>query len=60
MNIYQQHGFHNREDYLESLSELYHAPQGTVEFLAKLYGPSEDFDGLIVALEEYDEVLGRL
>jgi len=60
ISTYQAHGFRSREDYLESLSELYHAPQGTVELLAKLYGPEEDFKGLVLALEEYDEILGRI
>jgi hypothetical protein len=60
MNKYQYYGFKDRQDYLDHLSDLYHVPEGTIEYLSDLYGPDADFDRLVVALEEYDEVLGRL
>jgi hypothetical protein len=47
---YQANGYHNRADYIESLCEEYD-PE-TVIALADLLGPSEDFDGLISALED--------
>lgn len=50
MNIYQENGFQNRRDYLESLSEEY--DRETVFALAGVLGPSEDFDGLVTMLED--------
>lgn len=47
---YQANGFHCRADYIESLCKEYD-PE-TVVALADLFGPSEDFDGLITALED--------
>jgi hypothetical protein len=38
MNDYIAQGFKNRRDYLEALAEM--------------LGPSEDFDGLVTALED--------
>jgi len=57
MNIYQEHGFNNREDYLKDLAEDYGMDYSTVKFLADLLGESEDFDGLISSLEDYEESL---
>jgi len=57
MNIYQEHGFNNREDYLKGLAEDYGMDYSTVKFLADLLGESEDFDGLISSLEDYEESL---
>lgn len=56
-NIYQEHGFNSREDYLKDLAEGYDVDYDTVKFLADLYGPGEDFDGLITLLEDYEESL---
>lgn len=54
-NIYVQNGYKNRRDYLESLAEEYDVPLKNVLMMAQLLGPSEDFDGLIVHLEDdYD------
>jgi hypothetical protein len=50
MNDYIAQGFKNRRDYLESLAEEY--DRDTVFMLASLLGPSEDFDGLVTALED--------
>jgi hypothetical protein len=53
MNDYTANGFANRREYLESLAEDY--PRDTVFALASMLGASEDFDGLVTALEdEYD------
>lgn len=54
MNIYQENGYENRKEYLESLAEDYGAPVDTVFALATMLGRSEDFDGLVVALEDYE------
>lgn len=55
LNIYQEHGFNSREDYLKDLAEDYDVDYDTVKFIADLYGPGEDFDGLITSLEDYQE-----
>lgn len=49
-SVYQLHGYANRREYLESLCAEY--PRSFVFALAELYGPSEDFDGLITGLED--------
>jgi hypothetical protein len=50
LNVYQQNGFDNREDYLDSLREEYGAE--LVDALTSVLPPSEDFDGLLVELED--------
>lgn len=52
MNIYEDNGYENRKDYLECLSEDYGVPLDVVLNLAGLLGKSEDFDGLVIALED--------
>ena len=59
LTIYQQNGYYNREDYLHCLSEDWNIPLTTVKMLADILGPNEDFDGLVVALEDAD-VMGDL
>lgn len=51
-NIYQEHGYRNRGHYLKCLSEDYGVDLKTVVTLAQMLGPTEDFDGLVVALED--------
>ena len=59
-NIYQNNGFANREEYLDSLREEY---GGLVDVLTSILPPSEDFDGLVIELEDamdsgmYDELI---
>lgn len=55
-NVYQEHGYYNREDYLRCLSEDWNMPFMTVKMLADMLGPEEDFDGLVTALEDADEM----
>ena len=55
MNVYAENGFKNRRDYLESLCDEY--AREKVFALAAVLGPLEDFDGLIVALEDADDFL---
>ena len=52
-NIYNQNDFANRAEYLQHLSILYDVDIETIETLADLLGPSEDFDGLVSSLEDY-------
>jgi len=51
-NIYQENGFKNRHDYLKSLAENNGLEISTVLMLAELLGPDEDFEGLVVSVED--------
>ena len=52
-NPYLESGFESRAAYLKSLTEEY--PANIVYLLANLFGPSEDFDGLVSSLEDYED-----
>lgn len=52
-NIYKQNGYKSRMDYLECLAEDYGCPLENVLALADILTESEDFDGLVSALEDY-------
>ena len=55
MNEYQEQGYKNRRHYLNSLAEDFGIDKSTVYMMASMLGESEDFDGLIVALEDAAE-----
>lgn len=55
MNEYAQQGYTSRNDYLVSLADDFGVTIDTVHTIADLLGPSEDFDGLVTALEDYAE-----
>lgn len=57
MSIYTDKGYKDREDYLRALGERLEVPHKIVLILAGMLGPDEDFDGLVVALYDYDETL---
>ena len=50
LNVYRQHGYKDREDYLQSLREDYGAE--LVDALTSCLPASEDFDGLVTELQE--------
>ena len=56
MTIYQENGYKDRADYLRCLAEDYGVDLDTVLYLADVLGEREDFDGLVVALEDYAEM----
>lgn len=58
MNIYEEKGYKNREEYLDEMAAEYDVDRGTVGVLAEVLGDSEDFDGLICELEDM-EFLGE-
>lgn len=58
MNVYQENGFKDRNDYLHSVAEDFGLPFETVAALASVLGKSEDFDGLITTLEDAYDSLG--
>ena len=54
--VYTSKGYKNRKDYLESLAEEFDIDFATVVMVANTLGRNEDFDGLISALEDYDDI----
>ena len=55
MNVYQENGFKDREEYLQSVADDFGLPFDTVFDLADVLGEGEDFDGLIELLQDaYD------
>lgn len=59
MSIYIQEGYKSRRDYLDTLAADYGLPTATVYALAGILGSSEDFDGLICALEDAADELNE-
>jgi hypothetical protein len=53
---YINNGYKNRDDYLKNLADDYGIDSMVVTELADMLGPSEDFDGLISNLEDFDYV----
>lgn len=53
-NIYEEHGFKSRAEYLRNLAEEYGADLEHVVALADLLGPNEDFDGLVTAIQDME------
>ena len=53
-DAYQRNGYKDRDDYLKQLSELYDVDHDLIVEVAELLGPTEDFDGLVIALEDGD------
>ena len=51
-DIYDEHGYATRKDYLECLADDYGVERDAVFAVAELLGPSEDFDGLITMIED--------
>lgn len=52
-SVYNENGYENRIDYLRHMAQDYDVPTKDVYALADLLGPSEDFDGLVVALQDH-------
>jgi hypothetical protein len=51
-DVYKEQGYSDREDYFRHLADYYCLDLWEVVLLAELLGPSEDFDGLVSALED--------
>lgn len=52
MSVYEDNGYKNRDEYLQSLVDEYGTDVETVYNLATMFGEEEDFDGLVIALED--------
>ena len=57
MSIYTENGYANRREYLDSLAEDFGIDNETVYALASVLGKSEDFDGLVSALEDMEMLM---
>jgi len=51
--VYASNGYKNREDYLNNLADDKGIDRMTVDMIADMLGESEDFDGLINALDDW-------
>lgn len=52
--VYVDNGYENRAAYLQSLAEDWGIELVTVQILADVLGPNEDFDGLVSSLKEME------
>ena len=59
-NVYTRSGFKNRKDYLEYLAKDYGVSYMEVYGLAMFLGETEDFDGLISALDDMADYDGEI
>ena len=53
MSIYEMNGYEDRNHYLEELALEYGLDFDSVYFLAQMLGEEDDFEGLIIAIENY-------
>lgn len=49
----------DRDAHLKELSEDYGVPMYVVRSLSDVLGPDEDYDGLVSALEDYNDMFGE-
>ena len=54
-DIYTENGYADRRDYLNNLAESNDVSTDVVYELADVLGESEDFDGLVVAVQDFAE-----
>ena len=54
-DIYVQKGYQSRDHYLRSLAEENGVDEDAVFAIAHVYGPAEDFDGLVTAVADLAE-----
>jgi hypothetical protein len=54
---YQRHGFANREAYLRDLANENNLDFNDVSVIAQSLGAGEDFDGLVMAIQDYCDML---
>lgn len=56
-DIYTQNGYNNRTDYLKQLSNSYGLPYHLILELSDTLGSVEDFDALLIALNDIRDSL---
>ncbi len=52
-NIYEHHGFKDREEYFQDLADSNGVDPTIVDMFAEVLGQDEDFDGLVSSLEDF-------
>jgi len=57
--VYAANGYKDRGDYLDSLADDRGIDRMSVDIIADVLGESEDFDGLISALDDFDDFEGE-
>jgi len=57
--IYVANGYKDRAEYLDSLADDRGIDRMTVDMLSDVLGESEDFDGLISALDDFEGFEGE-
>jgi hypothetical protein len=55
---YTANGYKDRDDYLSSLADGRGIDSMAVRMTAGMLGPSEDFDGLVSELEDFERLKG--
>lgn len=55
-DVYTDHGYANRKEYLLSLCDEYGVPEDIVFATASLLGRTEDFDGLVTMIQDYADM----
>ena len=58
-NVYERNGYKDREDYLNTLADDRGINSMVVDMIADELGESEDFDGLISALDDFEDLGGE-
>ncbi|MDR1174082.1 MAG: RNA polymerase [Treponema sp.] len=53
---YATHGYKDRDDYLNTLADDRGIDSMAVHMIADMLGESEDFDGLVSELEDFEEL----
>jgi hypothetical protein len=56
-NEYKEQGYKDRNDYLKSLANEFGVDIGAVYMIANTLGPDEDFDALVIELEDYANMM---
>lgn len=57
-NIYQERGYKDRQDYLDSVAEDFGMDPIIVNSVAEVLGEYEDFDGLVSMLDDFSYMGG--
>jgi hypothetical protein len=56
--VYAANGYKDREDYLNSLADDRGIERIVVDMIAGMLGENEDFDGLVTALDDFENFEG--
>lgn len=59
LSVYQEHGYNNRQDYLQGLADEYGLNYADVVAIASLLGEAEDFDALVIELEDFSVLMAE-